>query len=575
MSTRNTAPGAFLQRHRTVASLVLAVGLPLVLLGALEGGLRLIRRHQPTRLFLPVEGTDLYGANRKFGWRFFPRAVARKPLAQAFVMPKPEGTCRIFVLGASAAMGVPNSAFSFGQQLDVMLSARHRGVRFEVVNTAITAINSHVVLPIARECAAYEPDLYVVYLGNNEVIGPFGIGSSRGATAPPLTAIRAGVGLRATAIGQLLQSAGARLRGEDDVLREWGGMTQYAHNMVAAGDPVLDRINGNFRRNLEDICAAGTGAGAQVVLSTVAVNLKDSAPFASVGDSLLAPGERRAWREALADGVAAAAAGRLPEARDRLQRAAAVLPTHAATRYRLGRVLLALGDTAAAAPHFAAALEHDALRFRTDRRRNAVIRETATADGVHLVDAVAALRDHEPSGTGLPGDELFYEHVHLNFAGNHLLARALLPAVEAALPEWVRRRRLPAADVPDVAACRTALAFTPWNAFNNWRQIRSMVVRYPFTAQVGHAEFLAGIDERLDGLRLAADDAQVRATLAEYDAAVRRRPNDLLMALNFAKLLAQTGNEAAAGRILDQVLATQPAMPDLDALEWEQVTGGG
>ena len=42
----------------------------------------------------------------------------------------------------------------------------------------MAAINSHVVLPIAKDAARYEPDLFVVYLGNNEVIGPFSVGSS-------------------------------------------------------------------------------------------------------------------------------------------------------------------------------------------------------------------------------------------------------------------------------------------------------------------------------------------------------------------------------------------------------------
>ena len=38
----------------------------------------------------------------------------------------------------------------------------------------MVAINSHVALPIARQCAERQPDLLVVHLGNNEVVGPFG-----------------------------------------------------------------------------------------------------------------------------------------------------------------------------------------------------------------------------------------------------------------------------------------------------------------------------------------------------------------------------------------------------------------
>ena len=36
----------------------------------------------------------------------------------------------------------------------------------------MTAIDSHVTVEIARDCTAHQPDLFIVYLGNNEVVGP-------------------------------------------------------------------------------------------------------------------------------------------------------------------------------------------------------------------------------------------------------------------------------------------------------------------------------------------------------------------------------------------------------------------
>ena len=90
---------------------------------------------------------------------------------------KPAGTVRIFVLGGSAAQGIPDPSFSFGRILEVMLRERYPDVKFEVVNAAMTAINSHVALEIARDCAAHQPDLFVVYMGNNEVVGPYGPGT--------------------------------------------------------------------------------------------------------------------------------------------------------------------------------------------------------------------------------------------------------------------------------------------------------------------------------------------------------------------------------------------------------------
>jgi len=49
------------------------------------------------------------------------------------------------------------------------LRDRFPGTRFEVVNAAMTGINSHVALPIARETAPGRmATVWVIYMGNNE-----------------------------------------------------------------------------------------------------------------------------------------------------------------------------------------------------------------------------------------------------------------------------------------------------------------------------------------------------------------------------------------------------------------------
>ena len=65
------------------------------------------------------------------------------------------------------------------------------GSDFEVIQAAMTAINSYVLLPIARNCAALQPDLFIVYAGNNEVVGPFGAGTVFNRSMGSLGLIRA------------------------------------------------------------------------------------------------------------------------------------------------------------------------------------------------------------------------------------------------------------------------------------------------------------------------------------------------------------------------------------------------
>ena len=81
------------------------------------------------------------------------------------------------LLGGSAALGIPDPGFNAGAILEVMLAATYPDAKFEVVTAAMTAINSHVVLPIARECPDRQPDLFIINLGNNHVDGPIGAGT--------------------------------------------------------------------------------------------------------------------------------------------------------------------------------------------------------------------------------------------------------------------------------------------------------------------------------------------------------------------------------------------------------------
>jgi len=159
-----------------------------------------------------VAGQSYRGDNVKFGWRFFTPILAREFEPFAFPARKPAETCRIFVLGASAAQGIPNHSFCLGRFLQVMLQKQFPDVHFEVITATMAAINSHVVVEIAKDCARYEPDLFVVYLGNNEVIGPFGPGTVLTPFLSNLHIIRLSIALGTTKTGQLLSNLFGRYR---------------------------------------------------------------------------------------------------------------------------------------------------------------------------------------------------------------------------------------------------------------------------------------------------------------------------------------------------------------------------
>jgi tetratricopeptide (TPR) repeat protein len=297
---------------------VLVLTAPLLVFGLVEGGLRLEGAGYPSEFFLRTKTG--YATNEKFGWRLFPRAIARTPNPE--LLPQPETKHRVFVLGESAAMGFPDPALGLSAFLQSAL-----GPDWRVINAAMTAINSHSVREIAAECAALKPHAFVIYMGNNEIVGPYGPGTVFGAFSGNLAVIRAQLWATSLRTGQLLTRSHAGVS-------EWRGLEFFVHNRIPAGDPRLARVYHHFRDNLRQIVRAGQRAGARVLISSVAVNLIDCPPFASP------------------DGAAQRAFDR--------------------------------GD-------YGQARDLDALRLRADSRINAIIREVALAEKATLIDAERAI----------------------------------------------------------------------------------------------------------------------------------------------------------------------------------------
>ena len=527
--------------------------------------MRLAGYGAPTSFFLPVEGREgVLTTNPRFGWRFFPPELAREPVAGEMAVEKAEGTYRVFVLGGSAALGTPEPAFGFGRVFEVLLRESWPERDFEVVVTAMAAVNSHVVRLVAEEAAEHDPDLLLVYMGNNEVVGPYGPGSVFGSATPSLWRVRAALAARETRLGQLLQRATRTSRralaGEGGAGPErWRGLEMFVDRRVSADDPRLAAVYAHLRENLRDVVAAGTGAGADVALSTVAVNLLDSPPFASrppaVGSGDLAGPDLPAWEAAFEEGAAAWSAGRFADAVAAFEEAAALDDGHAGLRYRLGRALLTLGRMEEAEAHFRAARDLDTLRFRADGPVNRVIREvgealtgegegTGNGGAVHPVDAAAVLAAAATT-PGLPGDDQFYEHVHFRFIGNYLLARAFFDQL---LPTLEGRFGPPAGALPTLAECARLLGLTDPDRLAMAETILAMTAgRPPFSGQMEAADRTAVRRAEVRELRRRVAAPRAAEEALEIDrAAADAWPRDLLLRQGLAETLHRQGRPAEA-----------------------------
>ncbi len=550
-----------MDRFRWPLRLGMMLLVPLLLLTSLELGLRLFGYGYQWRFFRPVPGTELLGSNTAFGYRFFPRAIARTPLFYSFEAEKPQNTYRIFLLGASAAQGFPNPAVGFSQILDEMLEDQFPGVDFDLVNTGMPAINSHVVLPIARECAGYDPDLFLVYLGNNEVIGPFNAGSARQRKRVTSKSVQFVVKSRTTKIGQLAQAIGEAVQGNHEVQETWGGMTMYSDNHFRADDPVLQGVYDNFEQNLQGIVEAAHTAGAKVLLSTVSVNLKDSAPFFSLHRADLSETRLQQWTQAYLETEQLVQAGLVEESVAGFKALLAMDDEFAEVHFRLALQLEALGRGDEALEHFQAALDYDALPFRSNRKINDVLRSVAKKNqsrAVTLLDCRQQMLDWTLNQGALPGENEFYEHVHLTFQGNYQLARIMFNAVVGLLPPEILASRLSSRPLPGPEQCAENLAFSNYDRYNMLSRIFVLARKAPFTNQFNHQESLAKIEQRLAFLKDPSIADEPRQLADSFLRALGRRPHDLLLRNNFAQLLLALGDQAGYAGQMDLVAARLP-----------------
>ena len=120
----------------------------------------------------------------------------------------------------------------------------------------------------------------------------------------------------------------------------------FMKNPVTADDPRLPAVYDNYRRNLTDICRIARRARAAVVLSTVAVNLRDFPPLASLHRSDLAAEDLAKWESIYKAGGDLEAGNRWPEALEQYEAAAKIDDRFAELQFHIGECLMKAGRCA-------------------------------------------------------------------------------------------------------------------------------------------------------------------------------------------------------------------------------------
>ncbi len=539
--------------------------IPAFLFLILEVGLRITGYGYPTSLAIRCQanGVDSYCSNIKFSWRFFAPEIARTMDAFTFPVKKSDDTYRILVMGASAAAGTPDGAYSFGRMLKVMLSRQYPGTNFEVITAAMPAINSHVILEVAKDSPRYNPDLYIVYLGNNEVVGPYGAGTVFAPLSANLSLIRFGVALKKTKTGQLVTSLAQSIKSDSPKI--WLGMEMFLNKQVRKDDPQMKIVYRNFESNLEDIFKVAQRIKKPLICCTVGSNLKDNPPFASEHRRDINDSEKAKWDELYQKGVELETNGDYSSAVEIYLQAVQIDSDYADLQYRLGRCYWEMSNFEESKARYILAREYDTLRFRADNQIDAIIRESAgdkSGKGIYFVDTCNVIEENSPNK--IPGKELFYEHVHYNFQGNYLIAKTIFKQVDEVLPDKIKSRKPSSEDsqqghFPSEQEVARYLAYTDWEVYSiSQKVVNEFLKQPPFTNQLYNKERVQQEEQRVNSLKASLTEDVMKKIDEQYRWAILQSQSDSWLYWKYGLMFEELENPSGAARQFETVLKLEP-----------------
>jgi hypothetical protein len=366
---------------------VILILLPVVIILFLELSLRLFNYGRIYDQWIPASEGRLT-LNPEIAFRYFYN-TDRVPSANNnyFDEVKKENSYRVFVMGGSSAAGFPyspNGAFSryIRKRLELLYPERN----IEVVNIAMSAINSYALRDMMPGVLQKLPDLIIIYAGHNEYYGALGVGSveTLGDTRFLVNTV---IWLNRFKTFELLRNVVKSVLGllSSPVKSDGTLMARMSQRQLIPfnSEKYYSGLN-QYEGNLRDILEMAKDKNVSVILGRLVSNLKDQRPFESSYD------------------------GEFPTADEIFKSAHDELNS---------------GRLHSADSLFRLAKDLDALRWRAPEKANQII-ENLGKEFRYPVVRLDSVFNSE-SIYGIVGDDLITDHLHPNLRGFQIIGREI------------------------------------------------------------------------------------------------------------------------------------------------------
>lgn len=360
---------------------------------------------------------------------------------QTFPKKKADGTIRIFVVGGSAAYAWPfTEGYGFSGYLRRVLNRLDPG-KYEIINSAGMSYGSHRVFDVLQDVVRFEPDLVIIYSGNNEYVEKNVIagGTKETRIFDSVSRLLGQTNLYRAVRLFLFRAAPAffqqKMKQDLTDLRA----DSFVNRGELSRNPQVDKeVYENYSVNISKMKETLSAAGVKGIFCTAPSNIADWHPEMT-SPQFSNEEQAASWRKIQSEVLEALEQPKLdssnrdsslPRQKELLLEMLRLAPDHPGTLYLLGQVQMRLGEYESAYSKLVQAKDLDARPVRALTSFNNALRTMINGNSdqnkfalVDLDDALGGeVRRGAPNG-------IFLDYCHLTEDAHRFVAILMLPAI--------------------------------------------------------------------------------------------------------------------------------------------------
>jgi len=299
--------------------------------------------------------------------------------------------------------------------MELVLQQQLRDKQVEVLNAGIIGISTLPLRDLAEQCVQVDPSVIVLYAGHNEFYGVGGV-----ATNSPLSPLA--IPLRKTRLVQWMtdgETHESNRPGKSDapLISRMPKEVQ-----IPSTSPMVRQAADNFHNHIDQIAEFATHHKIPLILCSPVSNLRSQSPWSGGDLSSHITDLEQEIGEPL---TRQSSSTYLDALRIMLRQD----PKDALAHFRIAQCFQLMGERINAYEHYQMARDFDQCRYRAPSSYGHLLAAIAQHHGplVTYLDLEQVFRT--ASEYGIPGNDLFLEHVHFTFEGHGLMARTIAKAI--------------------------------------------------------------------------------------------------------------------------------------------------